>query len=337
MPPVGQNWTCGMGAPMAARYDGPPAGPAGKNFIASNPASRTAITSPTVATPGSTGTSRDSMEASRAGVMPGLTRNLAPDWTAASAWPGVRMVPAPTRMSGTSWAISFSEVSAESVRSVSSMIFTPPATRARARGTASWGSSMVTTGMTGETLRTPDASAMVDLISQAQGPVVDAAVPVQEQVPEFFVPGQVGVDDGPEPEEGRHHGVRGAAFGQDGLEFLRQGIVQVRFRCGGHVAHPRRDGERGPLGFAAGVERSPDGGKQAESDFLRPVAAHFRGGVAQCGVGEPAEHLCAVPFAVQFGRQNDAGQGFLEHHAVAGGAECVHAHGIGDGRLAGGE
>ena len=74
------------------------------------------------------------MWSSRAGVTPGLTRNWAPAATAASAWPGVRMVPAPTRMSGTSLAMSFSEVRALSVRSVSSMIRMPPSASARATG-----------------------------------------------------------------------------------------------------------------------------------------------------------------------------------------------------------
>ena len=102
IPPVGQKRASGNGEAIDLRYAAPPDASAGKNFISVNPASSTASTSETVAVPGRKGTPESAIAASRVGVEPGETRNCAPASTASLAWPGDTMVPAPTRISGTS-------------------------------------------------------------------------------------------------------------------------------------------------------------------------------------------------------------------------------------------
>src|SRR4051812_29536664 len=61
---------------------------------------------------------------------------------------GLRIVPMPTTASGTSAIIALAASIATGVRMVTSSVRTPPATSARASGTASWMRSMVRTGMT---------------------------------------------------------------------------------------------------------------------------------------------------------------------------------------------
>src|SRR6476659_7577827 len=155
IPPVGQNRAAGTGEAFDFRIGAPPEASAGKNFISVKPASRTDSTSDTVAVPGRNGSPVPAIAASRAGVVPGETRNCAPASAASLAWPGVSTVPAPTRISGTSSAIARIASSATGVRSVSSMTGRPPATRARATGTAWARSSTTTTGTTGTRSRRP--------------------------------------------------------------------------------------------------------------------------------------------------------------------------------------
>ena len=73
----------------------------------------------------------------------------APAFSAATNWPLLSTVPAPTIAPSTSPAIAAIASSAAPVRSVISITFSPPATSARASGTAAARSSMTTTGMTG--------------------------------------------------------------------------------------------------------------------------------------------------------------------------------------------
>src|SRR5688572_24328512 len=149
IPPVGQNRAAGTGAAIDFRNAAPPDASAGKNFSSVQPASSTASTSETVAVPGRNGSPVSAIAPSSDGVEPGDTRNCAPASRASFAWPGVTIVPAPTRISGTSAAIARIASSATGVRRVSSTTGSPPATRARATGTACAGSSTTTTGTTG--------------------------------------------------------------------------------------------------------------------------------------------------------------------------------------------
>src|SRR6476659_1608881 len=167
IPPVGQNRAAGTGDAIDFRNGAPPEASAGKNFISVNPASRTASTSDTVAVPGRNGSPVPAIAASRAGVVPGETRNCAPASAASLAWPGATIVPAPTRISGTSSATARIASSATGVRRVSSMTGRPPATRARATGTAWAGSSITTTGTTGTRESSPGAGAESDGLDKA--------------------------------------------------------------------------------------------------------------------------------------------------------------------------
>ena len=85
--------------------------------------------------------------------MPGATPNAAPAaWTSFTCC-GVRIVPTPTTSSGTSARMQRSAVIATGVRRVSSMQSTPPASNARASGTASSAASTTSTAMTPERWR----------------------------------------------------------------------------------------------------------------------------------------------------------------------------------------
>ena len=118
---------------------------------------------------------------SRVLVMPGLTRNWAPAWMAASACAGVGRYRHQPKCQAPRLH-TFERHEGALCPEGESMSDTAVAS-ARAMGTACRGSSMVTTGMTGETCRMLAASAMVDLVSQAVQPVgVDNAVPVDEEV-----------------------------------------------------------------------------------------------------------------------------------------------------------
>jgi len=111
-----------------------------------------------VATPGTNG-----IEALRAvfisfGVPPGESAYLAPASMAALRSFSLNTVPAPTIISGASLATALMALSAAGVRRVISIVRTPLASSTRASGTASAASSMVTTGMTGESVSTAVAS-----------------------------------------------------------------------------------------------------------------------------------------------------------------------------------
>ncbi len=127
----------------------PPAASAGKNFISVIPRSSSATTSEVVETPGRNGTPEAFIASSRASVQPGLTRKRAPAATVSATCAGEITVPAPTTAPGTSEAIARIASRAAAVRSVTSIAGSPPATRARASGTASAASSRTTTGTTG--------------------------------------------------------------------------------------------------------------------------------------------------------------------------------------------
>src|SRR6478752_4497763 len=149
MPPVGQNRAAGTTGGSEERYAVPPDASAGKNFICVMPYSSTARTSDTVAVPGRNGRPVSSMASMSRGVAPGETRKDAPASWAALARSGVVTVPAPTAISETSDAIARIASRATGVRSVSSMTGRPPATSARATGTAWSTDSTTTTGTTG--------------------------------------------------------------------------------------------------------------------------------------------------------------------------------------------
>src|SRR5450830_2186730 len=78
IPPVGQNVTSPNGPAIAFNMPIPPAGTAGNNFNWRKPASRAAITSDGVITPGSKGRPLDLAAAISAAVKPGDTPNPAP-------------------------------------------------------------------------------------------------------------------------------------------------------------------------------------------------------------------------------------------------------------------
>jgi len=163
IPPVGQNLTAGNGAATALSQARPPDDSAGKNFSTLKPSSASVIASLTVAQPGSAGTGAcASAVASGAGV-PGLTRYLAPAATAAETSAGRSTVPAPTTQSATSAAIAHIASSATRVRNVTSITGRPPATGARASGTASAWRSMVSTGITGTLAISSEGSDGIEL------------------------------------------------------------------------------------------------------------------------------------------------------------------------------
>ena len=92
---------------------------------------------------------RSAAASSSAGENPGEMKKLAPASAAASRSLGLRIVPAPVAISGTSAAMCRIASSAGGVRSVISAMWMPPANNARAIGTASSASAMRITGMTG--------------------------------------------------------------------------------------------------------------------------------------------------------------------------------------------
>ena len=128
----------------------PPAGTAGNSFNWRKPASRAAITSDGVITPGSSGKPLDLAAAISAGVSPGDTPNTAPASRDAANSSGCVNVPTPTMASGTCSAIARIAGRPWAVRSVISSTRMPPATSARASGTACAMSSMAITGITTE-------------------------------------------------------------------------------------------------------------------------------------------------------------------------------------------
>jgi len=158
-PPVGQNRSCGKGPDNAASMDRPPTTSAGNSFASVMPRSSSRTTSDGPAVPARNGTPVDVIASSSRSVAPGLTRNCAPAAEAASAWSVLTMVPTPSTMSGTSAAIARTPSSAARLRSVTSMIGSPPATSAFARRTARSGSVTTTTGMTGATSSGEQSSA----------------------------------------------------------------------------------------------------------------------------------------------------------------------------------
>src|SRR6266567_1688255 len=149
MPPVGQNLSCGQGAATDFSQAMPPDGSAGKNLSTRKPSAESASASDTLAQPGSVGTGAAASAAASVAVVPGLTRYLAPTASAAATSASPSTVPAPTPHSGTCAAIAAMASSATRVRSVTSMTFSPPATSARASGTACSTRSIVSTGTTG--------------------------------------------------------------------------------------------------------------------------------------------------------------------------------------------
>jgi hypothetical protein len=113
------------------------------------PAASAAISSEGVAIPGRNGSFDCRTRSVTSAEKPGLTRKRAPISSAAETWSRRVTVPRPTTASGTSAIMARAAARAASVRSVTSMIGRPPATRARANGTAVAASSMVMIGMTG--------------------------------------------------------------------------------------------------------------------------------------------------------------------------------------------
>src|SRR5215207_78207 len=96
-----------------------------------------------------TGTAASARAAAKSADVPGLTRYFAPAFDAAAMSSIFVTVPAPTTASGRSAAMAVIAASAAGVRSVTSSTGSPPATNARASGTASLTCSIVSTGMTG--------------------------------------------------------------------------------------------------------------------------------------------------------------------------------------------
>src|SRR6202171_2728453 len=105
MPPVGQNLSSGQGAATDLSQAMPPDGSAGKNFSTRKPSAASASASDTLAQPGSAGTGAAASDAASSGVVPGLTRYLAPAASAAATSALLSTVPAPTTHSGTCAAI----------------------------------------------------------------------------------------------------------------------------------------------------------------------------------------------------------------------------------------
>src|SRR5712691_9101015 len=148
-PPVGQNLMFGNGSATALSQATPPDGSAGKNFNTLNPRSASAIAPATPSQPGSAGTAAAASASASAAGVPGLTRKRAPASTALPISAGLVTVPTPTTACGTSAAIALTAASAAVVRNVTSITGRPPASRARASGTACAALSIVSTGMTG--------------------------------------------------------------------------------------------------------------------------------------------------------------------------------------------
>ena len=107
------------------------------------------------------------MASSSAGVVPGLTRKVAPTSAQASTSAGLSTVPAPTRAWGTSAATVRIASRPAGVRSVISREVMPPRTRACASGTARSASLTTITGITGAALMT--ASTVLVAASDAEG------------------------------------------------------------------------------------------------------------------------------------------------------------------------
>src|SRR5437016_5736017 len=111
------------------------------------------MTSEAVATAGRYGMCPTAAAASSVPVAPGEMANEAPALAAACRSATESTVPAPTLISGTARAIASMARNAAGVRSVTSITCMPPRTSARARSAAAAASSIVTTGMTGESRR----------------------------------------------------------------------------------------------------------------------------------------------------------------------------------------
>ena len=148
IPPVGHTRILGNGPASARSALIPPDCSAGKNFTRSKPAASACINSEAVAIPGANGRSLSAAAFSRSGVAPGLMPNLAPSDRARARSSAFRIVPMPTTASGTSAIMALAASTATGVRSVTSRTRTPPATSARASGTASSSRSIVSTGIT---------------------------------------------------------------------------------------------------------------------------------------------------------------------------------------------
>ena len=86
-------------------------------------------------------------------VVPGLTAKRAPALAAECAFISVNIVPAPTQISGNSFARRSIEFKAASVRSVTSIVLIPPESNASPSGTAKSASSITITGITGPVKR----------------------------------------------------------------------------------------------------------------------------------------------------------------------------------------
>src|SRR5689334_17592564 len=105
--------------------------------------------------------------ASNSRVAPGEMANAAPAFAARLRSSGDITVPAPTQISGTALAMASMAASACGVRNVTSMTRMPPRASARARSAALLASSMVTTGMTGESCRISAIGARVFIRSSS--------------------------------------------------------------------------------------------------------------------------------------------------------------------------
>jgi hypothetical protein len=168
MPPVGQKRTPPNTALNDFSAGSPPDAVAGKNFIRVMPKSSARMMSPALATPGSSGTPDPAAASPTAAVRPGLTTNCDPASSAESNWRGLSTVPAPTIAPSTP-LIARMASSAAGVRSVTSRTLRPPATSARATGTASSTRSMTSTGMTGEASRMRSMSDKAWLLCCGEG------------------------------------------------------------------------------------------------------------------------------------------------------------------------
>ena len=124
-----------------------------KNFWKKKPCSSRCMASVAVAAPGNSGRSNSCAAATKIGVAPGDTPNIAPADLALRTCVGVSSVPTPAIAPSTS-AIAAIASSAASVRRVISKAGKPPATKARAKGWASSSRSIVKTGMTGAVAQT---------------------------------------------------------------------------------------------------------------------------------------------------------------------------------------
>ena len=148
MPPVGMMRTpvCRKAPSRDLSILTPPAASAGKNFWNRHPRDRAWLISEAVETPGTKGKPRAEAAFTTRGSKPGATPKEAPAWRACSTCSGVRSVPAPTSMSGTSREMRAMASAAAAVRNVISMQPQPLSIRALARGTAFSASLMTTTG-----------------------------------------------------------------------------------------------------------------------------------------------------------------------------------------------